>query len=229
VANCLAKSRMKIGNIEVLWTGHAGFIVKNDKVIYIDPYQLSKNEPKADIILITHSHHDHCSIADIQKIIKGDTAIVVPPDAQSKITKLENADMQVMIPGDSIEVRGVKIQAVPAYNKTKQFHPKNEEWNGYVLRLGKVIIYHAGDTDFIPEMQKLSGFGKHGNEFIACLPVGGNFTMDADEAAQAASAIKPTIAIPMHYGSIAGTRADAERFVQLCSDKGIDAKILEKY
>lgn len=219
---------MKLGNIELEWLGNSGFLIKNDKIIYIDPYQINRSEPKADIVLITHSHSDHCSIADIEKIIKNGTVVVVPPDCQSKITKLENLSMQIMIPGDEITVEGIKICAVPAYNKDKSFHPKEEEWNGYIVKFGNTIIYHAGDTDFIPEMQKLSGYGKKDNEFIALLPVGGNFTMDAPEAVNAASMIKPTIAIPMHYGSVAGSLKDAEEFVKLCDDKGIKAVILEK-
>lgn len=219
---------MKLGNIELEWMGHSGFLIKNDKIIYIDPYQINRSEPKADIILITHSHHDHCSIADIEKIARNGTIVIVPPDCQSKITKLENLSMQIMIPGDEITVEGIKICAVPAYNRDKTFHPKSEEWNGYIVKFGNVILYHAGDTDFVPEMQKLSGYGKKDNEFVALLPVSGVYVMTAEEAASAASCIKPTLAIPMHYNSVVGSKADAERFVKLCEDKGIKAVILEK-
>ncbi|MFH1711487.1 MAG: MBL fold metallo-hydrolase [Nanoarchaeota archaeon] len=219
---------MKFGNIELNWLGHAGFLISNGKTIYIDPYNLSRNEPKADLILITHSHYDHCSLVDIEKIAHPGTIIVMPPDCQSKITKLENSEMQIMIPGDGISVGGIKVQAVPAYNKSSAFHTKNEEWNGYVLKFDKVIIYHAGDTDFIDEMQKLSGYGKQGNDFIALLPVGGKFTMGAVEAANAAAILKPVVAIPMHYGPVAGTKEDAEMFVKLCEEKGVKAEILEK-
>ncbi|MBU3913530.1 MAG: MBL fold metallo-hydrolase [Nanoarchaeota archaeon] len=219
---------MKIGDIELEWLGHSGFLIRNGKSIYIDPYNLSLREPKADVILITHSHYDHCSISDIEKIAHPGTVVILTPDCQSKITKLENVEMQIMIPGDEISVKGVKIQAVPAYNNSSGFHTKSEEWNGYVLKFDKIIIYHAGDSDFTPEMQKLSGYGKQGNEFIALLPVGGKFTMDSVEAANAAAAIKPSVAIPMHYGSVVGTREDAEMFVKLCSEKGIKAQILEK-
>lgn len=219
---------MRIGNIELEWLGQSGFLIKNNKIIYIDPYSLARNEPKADLILITHSHSDHCSLQDIEKILKQGTTIVVPPDCQSKITKFENVEMQIMIPGDEISVQGVKVQAVPAYNNSGEFHPKSEEWSGYVLKFDKVIIYHAGDSDLIPEMQKLSGYGKKDNEFVALLPIGGKYTMNFEEAAAAASMIKPTIAIPMHYGGIVGSKEDAEKFVALCSERGIKAEILEK-
>ena len=219
---------MKLGNISLHWLGHSGFLIKNNKIIYIDPFQINAGKEKADIILITHSHHDHCSIADIEKIVKNGTVIVVPPDCQSKITKIENVSMQIIIPGDEITVEGIKIQAVPAYNIKKEFHPKSEEWNGYVLKFGNVVIYHAGDTDLIPEMEKLVGYGKKGNEFVALLPVGGNYTMNAEEAANAASLIKPDYSIPMHYASIVGKKDDAEMFVKLCKEKGIHSEILEK-
>ena len=219
---------MKIGEIELKWLGHSSFLICNEKKIYVDPYNVLQAEPKADIILITHSHYDHCSIADIQKIIKNGTKIIVPPDCQSKITKMENVEMQVVEPNDEIKIGNIIINTIPAYNPKKQFHPKNEGWLGYVIKTNNIIIYHAGDTDLIPEMEKLTGYGKIGNEFIALLPVGGNYTMNAEEAAQAASIIKPTLAIPMHYGSVAGTEKDAETFVKLCKEAGVNAEILEK-
>ena len=219
---------MKIHNIELKWLGHSAFLICNEKNIYIDPYNLHSAEPKADIILITHSHYDHCSIADIQKIIKKGTKMIIPPDCQSKITKMEDVEMQIIEPGDEIKLGSVIINTIPAYNPKKQFHPKSEGWLGYIVKINNIIIYHAGDTDLIPEMEKLTGYGKTGNEFIALLPIGGNYTMNAEEAARAAGIIKPTLTIPMHFGSVVGTEKDAENFVSLCKEAGINAEILEK-
>lgn len=219
---------MKIAGIELKWLGHSAFLISNEKNIYIDPYNITHAEPKADIILITHSHYDHCSIADIQKIIKNGTKIIIPPDCQSKITKMENVEMQVVEPGDEIKLGNITINTIPSYNPKKQFHPKSECWLGYIVKMNNIIIYHAGDTDIIPEMEKLTGYGKKDNEFIALLPVGGNYTMNAEEAAQAASIIRPSLAIPMHYGSVAGTKEDAEKFIKLCKEAGINAEMLEK-
>lgn len=219
---------MKIGKAELKYLGHSGFLIENGKIIYIDPYNLSDNLPKADIILATHGHSDHCSIADMQKICKNGTIVVVSPDCQSKITKLENVNMQIMELGDEISLESIKIQTFPAYNLEKDFHPKSEAMFGYIIKFENVIIYHAGDTDKIPEMEKLTGYGKQGNEFIALLPVGGNYTMNAEEAAAAASIIKPSLAIPMHYGVVAGTEKDADDFVKFCKERGIAAEKLGK-
>ena len=103
-----------------------------------------------------------------------------------------------------------------------------EGWVGYLLRIGDVLIYHAGDTDLIPEMKNLTGYNQKGKQLIALLPVGGRFTMNAEEAFEAAKMIKPTIAIPMHWGAIAGARDDAEEFKELCGEKNIKVEILKK-
>lgn len=220
---------MKIQNIDIEWLGHAAFKLKAaKKIIYVDPYQLTRGE-EADIILITHSHYDHCSQADIEKIAKDGTIIICTADCQSKITRIsKKIRLEPIEPGIELNLDDLKIRAVEAYNTNKKFHLKNEYWVGYIIQFDNTIIYHAGDTDLIKEMEKLTGYGKKGNFFISLLPVGGTYTMNAEEAAEAASLIKPSLAIPMHYGSIIGSRSDAERFVQLCKEKGIKAQIIEK-
>jgi len=211
---------MKLGNINLEWLGHSGFLLGDGKAIYIDPYNIKAGE-KADIILITHGHYDHCSLEDMEKIIKPGTTIIVPPDCQSKITKLKNVQIQIAEPGEQFDF-GIKILAFPAYNINKEFHPKAENWVGYIIRIDSLVIYHAGDTDLIPEMEKL------GKVDIALLPIGGKFTMNAEQAVKAASIIKPKLAVPMHYGSIVGNEQDAERFVEGCEEEGIKAEILER-
>lgn len=220
---------MKIGEIELQWLGHSGFLIKNHRVIYIDPFNIKENSEKADIILITHSHYDHCSIADIKNIIKKGTRIILTADSQSKITRLDiPIDIQIVEPNQEINLGELKISTIPAYNIDRQYHPKEEGWVGYIIKMNDVIIYHAGDSDLIPEMQKLTGHNQQNKQFIALLPVGGKFTMNAEEAAEAAKLIKPVLAIPMHYANIIGTNEDAEEFVKLCEENGIHAKILEK-
>jgi len=220
---------MKIGEIELKWLGHSGFLIKNHKIIYIDPFNIRENSEKADFILLTHSHYDHCSVADMKNIIKEGTKIILTADSQSKITRSEiPIDIQIVEPNKELTFGELKISAMPAYNLDKPFHPKEEGWVGYILKMNDVLIYHAGDTDFIPEMQKLTGHKQPDKTFIALLPIGGRFTMTPEEAVEAAKLIKPTLTIPMHYGSIVGTNQDAEEFLRLCKEEGIDARILNK-
>ena len=219
---------MQIGNVDIKWLGHSGFVIKNSHVIYIDPYNIKDGLEKADFILITHNHYDHCSVADILKLVKEGTRIILTPDCQSKITRFETPiKMEIIEAGGELTFGEIKILAVPAYNIDKTFHPK-DEGVGYVIKFNGTIVYHAGDTDFIPEMQKLTGYQQPGKEFIAILPIGGRFTMTAEEAVEAAKLIKPSLVIPMHYGSIVGTDEDAKEFVKLCREAKINAEILEK-
>ncbi len=220
---------MRVEDVEIQFLGHSGFLISNGKKVVIDPYNVSEKAGKADIILVTHSHYDHCSIKDIEKTAKEGSIVIMPADCQSKITRINNVEMHVVEAGDEIDLGGLKVEAVAAYNKDKEFHPKSEGWVGYVVKMGNVVVYHTGDSDFIPEMQKLSGHGKKGNQFVALLPVSGKYVMDAEEASEAASVLSPDLAIPMHYGAgVAGTVDDAEHFVELCKEKNIKAEILEK-
>ncbi len=202
---------MNLEGIDVTWTGHSGVKLVGEKIIYIDPFNLNESSERADIILITHGHHDHCSIADIKKIVKADTVIVAPPDCQSSLSPGRVGEVNVMLisPEKVVEVHGIRVEAVPAYNTNKQFHQKREEWVGYIVNTKGKRVYHAGDTDFIPEMHQLESID------IAFLPVSGTYTMNAKEAAEAANAIRPKVAVPIHYGSLVGSRADAETFKSL--------------
>ncbi|RJQ17234.1 MBL fold metallo-hydrolase [Candidatus Woesearchaeota archaeon] len=187
---------------------HDGFLlIEKDKHVYIDPFQLKTAEP-ADVILITHGHYDHCSIEDIKKIAKSETIIVCTPDCISKFNSLKVKQIVPVQPGNKLKVHDVLIEVVPAYNTNKQFHQKAEEWVGYIVTVNGKRIYHAGDTDRIPEMKTFK-------VDVALLPVSGTYVMTAEEAALACQDIKPNIAIPMHYGSIIGSRADAEKFKSL--------------
>ncbi len=185
----------------ITWLGHDGFLIKGDgKAIVIDPFQVKRCE-LADIILVTHEHYDHCSPEDIQKIQKASTVIVTEVDSARKLS----GDVRVVQPGDKLTVSGIPIEAVPAYNTNKNFHPKQNGWLGFVVTVDGVRIYHAGDTDLIPEMDSLK-------TDIAILPVSGTYVMTAEEAVEAAKTIKPKLAIPMHFGAIVGSTDDAWRF-----------------
>ncbi|MDE1848506.1 MAG: MBL fold metallo-hydrolase [Nanoarchaeota archaeon] len=224
---------MKVGNALLQWLGHASFMIKNSegKVIYIDPYSLRDRDfEKADMILITHSHPDHCSIADINRIIKPNCRVVVTADCQSKIMRTDvPIRIEIIEPWHEFDFGKIRVSAIPAYNIDKSFHPKDESWVGYIIKVDDAVIYHAGDTDVIPEMQKITGYKKQGCEFVALLPIGGKYTMTAEEALEAAKIIKPNLAIPMHYGSVIGSNDDADEFIRLCKEEGINAMALEKW
>ncbi len=173
---------------KLTWTGQAGIRIKSGLVVQIDPYKVAKPE-KADLILITHSHQDHYSVDDINKIKKDGTILIVPKELE-KCGLV--ADVRAIEPGQVLEVKGIKIAAVPAYNTSKPNHPEAKKWLGYVLEIDGITIYHAGDTDLIPIMKDLAGVG------IALLPVGGTYTMDPAEAAEAAKVIRADVTIPIH-------------------------------
>ncbi|MGQ9628044.1 MAG: MBL fold metallo-hydrolase [Anaerolineae bacterium] len=187
------------------WLGHDAFRIAGEQTIYIDPWKLPKDAPKADIILITHDHYDHCSPEDVAKIRKEDTVIVTIKAAASKL----KGNFQIVKPNESLAVKEVPIETVPAYNVDKAFHPKAAGHVGFIVTVGGQRIYHAGDTDLIPEMEDIK-------TDIALIPVSGTYVMTAEEAAQAAERIRPQIAIPMHFGEIVGSKRDAELFRQLC-------------
>ena len=188
--------------ITLQWLGHASFkICHEDTVIYIDPWKLKDSPQDASLVLVSHSHYDHYSPKDIAKVKGADTKIIASADVIAK----EKAG-QAITPGQTIELGSVRITGVAAYNPNKQFHPKSNNWVGFVIELGSKRIYYAGDTDLIDEMKSLEEI------YVALLPVGGTYTMNAAEAAEATKYIKPKQAIPYHWGDIVGGRADAEAF-----------------
>ncbi len=209
--------------LKISWLGHDAFKIRNGKIIYVDPYEIQPNE-QADIVLITHDHDDHCSPEDVKKIVSAKTKIITTPAAKKELSGVEAGEVQVVKPGQKIIIDNVSIEAVPSYNVSKfrspgrPFHPKQEGMVGFVITLNDVKIYHAGDTDTIPEMSGL-------DVDIALLPVSGTYVMTAEEAAEASGRIKPKVAIPMHYGAIVGDQSDAERFKKLAK---CEVRILTK-
>ncbi|HOG47652.1 MAG TPA: MBL fold metallo-hydrolase [Anaerolineae bacterium] len=187
----------------VHWLGHASFKLTGERVIYIDPWQIGGGET-ADIILITHGHYDHCSPEDVAKIRSPKTAVVAAEGCE----KL-GGEVQVVKPGDRLTVQGIAIEAVPAYNIGKTFHPRQDNGVGYIVTVNGQRIYHAGDSDHTLEMDAVRAD-------VVLLPIGGTYTMTASEAAAAANAIRPTTAVPMHWGRIIGGREDVEQFQRLC-------------
>ncbi|MBU5689501.1 MAG: MBL fold metallo-hydrolase [Candidatus Aenigmarchaeota archaeon] len=193
-------------DVKLEWLGHDCFRIEYKGLkLLIDPFRIKEQE--ADLVLITHDHFDHCSNDDLKKI-KGDFEIIAPHACKSLLGKFKTTFVK---PGDVIEKKGIRIKTVPAYNINKfrepgkVFHPKEAGYVGFIITLGELSIYHAGDTDFIPEMKDVKAD-------IALLPVSGTYVMTVEEAIEAANYIKPKVAIPMHYGSIVGSIKDAQKF-----------------
>lgn len=208
---------MKLDSLAINLFGHASVGVFGSKKIYIDPYNLPSNPEKADVILVTHEHFDHCVPDKIRLIQKEETILIVNPNCFSKV----KGNVRTLRPGEKTNIAGTEIKGTSSYNIGKQFHPKGSV-TGFLISIDDKKIYHPGDTDFVPEMKELA---KERID-VAFLPVGGTYTMNADEAVEAAKAIKPKIAIPMHYGSVVGSKSDAERFKKLLEGSGIDVRIL---
>ena len=200
---------------KIHWLGHDAIRIDGTTVVVVDPFRISSAKP-ADLILITHEHFDHNSPEDVAKIQKKDSIIVT--DATSA-TQLKG-EIKVVAPGDKLSVKGVEIEVGPAYNTNKNFHPKSAGHLSFVFKLDGVRYYHAGDTDMIPEMKQLE-------VDIAFLRVSGTYVMTAEEAVQAAKTISPKIAIPMHYGAIVGSEADAKKFKKALEGQ-IEVVILQK-
>ncbi len=188
--------------------GHAGFYIRcGDYNIFIDPFKVGPNvKEKADLVLITHTHFDHCSKDDIKRVLKHDGEVICPSGC-GEMAELKNFTLSE--PGFKTTFKEARISAVPAYNikpDRVSFHPKENKWVGYVVDVNGVKIYHAGDTDAIEEMKRLNGMGIN----AALLPIGGTYVMDVNEAAEAARMINAQYTIPMHYKNLLGKEKSAE-------------------
>lgn len=222
---------LEIGDIKIFWTGHDGFRIEDGKTtIYIDPFRLL-SPLKADVILVSHNHFDHYSRDDIRKIVKDRTLIIGPKE-------LSGVELEFNCRGVFLEPWGeyssdefsLKVLGVPAYNVNKfrapgiPFHPKEDGKLGFIIEFSGVKIFHAGDSDNIPEYKKLSGYGID----VALLPVSGTYVMTAEEAVEAAKIIKPKIAVPMHWGEIIAGSSEADKFKTMLEDSGVEVVILER-
>ena len=214
---------MLIDSVE--WLGHSGFRVRAGRAnVYIDPYRVPDDAPKADLILVTHGHYDHFSPQDVERLTGKRTWLVAPAAVAERV----GGNVISIAPGETVEdelVRGVAVRAVAAYNTSKRdsdgnvFHPRDAGWVGYDLNFRGERLYHSGDTDVIPEMDSVTGVD------VALLPVSGVYVMTAEEAAEAARRIQPRVAVPMHWGEHIGTLEDALSFRERAP---VEVRILER-
>ena len=211
--------------IKIRWHGHDTFSLEKGLTICIDPYKLSKPIP-ADVVLISHNHFDHLSLEDLKKTSSSNTIIIAAKECMSQLSKVTCKELIGILPRQEKIVNNVKVKAVPAYNidkinpdTSKPFHPKEDNKIGFIVNIENISIYHTGDSDLIPEMTDLQ-------PDILLVPVSGTYVMTAKEAVKAIEKIKPKIAIPMHYGTIVGSEADANEFKVMVKSR--EVQILTK-
>ena len=206
--------------IEVLC--HSSIKISKGITIYFDPFKIEKEYHDADLIFITHSHYDHYSEEDINKVRKGDTWVVAPLDLLDNLLTINFTKKYITIvkPNENYTVKNMTFKTISAYNINKNFHPKANNWVGYLLTLDDTTYYIAGDTDITEENKKVKCD-------VAFVPVGGTYTMTYEEAAKLINEMKPKIAIPIHYGKIVGTKQNGYDFTQLLNSD-IESKIFIK-
>ena len=209
-----------LSGIELLC--HNSIRIAKDKIIYVDPYKIKEEYKDADIIFCTHSHYDHFSEEDINKVRKNETVLVITKDCFEKAKQLgfDTKNIITVEQNKKYEILGIEVETVPAYNLETEYHNQVDNWVGYVIEINDITYYIAGDTDLIPEIKSV-------NCDVAFLPVGGTYTMTAKVAANLANIIEPQIAIPTHYGTLVGTKEDAEKFKKEL-DENIECVILIK-
>lgn len=194
------------------WLGHDSFRIDGSATVYIDPWKLPAGQPQADLILVTHDHYDHLDLGDIARLAGPDTVVVGPASVTSQVEDLETV---TVAPGEKVEVRGIPVETVAAYNLDKfrapgqPFHPREAGYVGFIVTVDEVRYYHAGDTDAIPEMREVRAH-------VALLPVSGTYVMTCEEACHACDLLSAEAAVPMHYADIVGDTDDAERFRAGC-------------
>lgn len=187
----------------LVWLGHDAFLLRGPPTVYVDPIRVEAG-PAAELILITHGHYDHCSPADIANVATPETVVLCPSDCATCLKGLAG-EVKIMEPGTRVSLLGMEVEAMPAYTRRRRLHGRANGWLGYRLRRKSESLYHAGDTDYIVEMQEVAAD-------VACLPVSGGTVMTAVEAAAAADCIGPGVALPMHYGMFVGESEDARAF-----------------
>ena len=190
---------MNVDNIKV--NTQSSIRLELNKVLYFDPYKIENSINDADIIFITHSHYDHFDIDSINKIKNDNTIIVAPKSMKEDLKDINIKDVIYMLPYDTINIDSINIKGIPSYNNGKPFHPKENNWLGYLVNYNNITYYIAGDTDKTEDNEKVRCD-------IALIPIGGHYTMDVKEAAELVNIINPKVVIPIHYGSIVGSLND---------------------
>lgn len=203
---------------EVKVLNHSSIKISGEQILYFDPFEITEESHDADIVFITHEHFDHYSPEDIRKILKSDTVLVMPESMKGEEKKAEVSACEFIVPNGTAEINGLKVKAIPAYNRLKPFHTKGKNFVGYLVSMKDVTYYVAGDTDMTPDNQEVKCD-------VALVPVGGKFTMDYKEAAKLVNRMMPKLAVPTHYGKVVGSPDDGKKFAELVDEK-IEVRVM---
>lgn len=205
-------------NVKVLY--HASIVLYDN--IYIDPYKIENETHNAKYLFITHSHYDHFSIEDIEKVRNEDTIFFVTPDCKEKLLEIGVDEKRIVTvaPDEMYRFNKIEVQVIPAYNVNKEYHKKEYGWVGYLIKINGVTYYITGDTDVNEDIQNIKCD-------VLFVPIGGTYTMDYKEAAYYTNSIKPKYVIPIHYGTIVGKKEDGIEFAKLLDTK-IECLIFNK-
>ena len=193
-------------NVKVLY--HSSIVLYDN--IYIDPYKIENETHNAKYVFITHSHYDHFDIESIEKIRNEDTIFFVTNDCKEKLLKIGVGEKRIItvLPDEIYRFNKIEVNVIAAYNIDKEYHPKENKWVGYLIKISGISYFIPGDTD-----------QNEDNENVKCdvlfVPIGGTYTMDYKQGAIFVNYIKPKYAIPIHYNSIVGKKEDAEEFAKL--------------
>lgn len=180
--------------------------------IYVDPFNIEDNIHDAKYIFITHSHYDHYSIKDIDKVINNDTIVVCTRDVEEEFKKIYPNVVIVVEPNKTYSNNDLRFTTFAAYNINKKFHPIENNWVGYVIEINNIKYAILGDSDLTQEVKNIKCD-------VLFVPIGGTYTMDAQEAAKLVNVINPKLVIPVHYNGIVGSKKDEEIFLKCINNK----------
>ncbi|MDP6348491.1 MAG: MBL fold metallo-hydrolase [Chloroflexota bacterium] len=214
---------LEYGGVTLERLPEAGILLRGSRTIYVDPFRLEDYQVfAADIVLVTHGHEGHLSPADLERVCRADTMIVSNEEVVAKLAETNLPAADALPPRGTFRGRGVDVEAVAAYMLEQEAggangataaprpeipaHPFADDGLGFVVEMDGVRVYHAGDSGLIPEMRLIE------NIDIAVLPVAGWSVMSPDEAVTAVQALRPAVAVPVHYGYSWGSAEDAYLF-----------------
>ena len=208
---------MNVDNILV--NTQSSIRISLDIILYFDPYKINEEKHDADIIFITHDHYDHFDIDSINNVKNDNTVVVAPASMRNDVDNIFFNDYIYLNPYDEINIDNIIVSTVPSYNINKSFHPKSNNWLGYIVTYNNIKYYIAGDTDKTSDNEKV-------NCDIAFIPIGGTYTMNVDEAVELVKIINPKVVIPIHYGSIVGNKNDGKKLKEKLNSYSVE--VIEK-